>query len=301
LQLTRFIKDRRPGNGLLLGLLAGLIGISHPLWMLFPFFLGILLWFRYRDRRSKLVTLGRVGVVFAGILAVLVPWHAARIAFSLPQSGQGQTGFGGGGGWTFYVGSRAETLGSTVPEDYLVVETYFPPGRLAKLHEKTKTGEVKIEPHLLAIIEEKLASPYESDRVLTDFDYYRAGIENWIDKPLQIPKLIAAKFYWYFLGTATTPSYPLKSSPISGEGWRFIVKILNWPLILAAVGGLWLVAKDYRDKLIVFGPLVLHTATVIVTYSDNRYKYPNLSAIFLLVSVFCVYASQWFSRKGPNA
>lgn len=295
--LARFIQTERAATGLLLGFISGVIGISHPLWLFFPVVIVVVLIMRYRKTGSRRLMIRRVGPVALAAAAVLVPWQAVRVASGLPQMGQGGTGFGGGGGWTFYVGSRVETNASTVPEDYVVAESYFPPGRLKEVYEKIRTGDLTVEPILASIIAEKVASPDKQDWVLTDFDYYRAGIENWLHKPLLVPKLLGIKIYWYLFGVATTPSYPLQGTVLYNRTWRAFFMILNWPLIILAAIGLWMVARSRRGYLVIFAPLVVHTVVVIATYSDNRYKYPNMPAVFLLAAVALIALQDRFHAR----
>ena len=40
-----------------------------------------------------------------------------------------------------------------------------------------------MEPHLFAIVQEKLRSSDPTEQVLTDSDYYKAGVENLLDHP----------------------------------------------------------------------------------------------------------------------
>lgn len=295
--LARYVNHQSPLTSCFLGLVTGLLSISHPIWVFSPAVLCVSLFFTYRRREKRWLIARKLSFVVLGLLAVLVPWHAVRIAWNLPQLGQGGTGFGAGGGFTFYVGSRAETRGQTVPEDYLVVETYFPIGRLRDLFERVQTGEVTIEPILLKIIEEKLASPDQVDWTLTDFDYYRAGIENWLDRPWQIPYLVAIKTYWFLLDVNNTPSYPMPESVLYNYSWRVFFKMLNWPTLILTLIGLAVVRRRYPDRLVLFAGLIYQTLAVLLTYPDNRYKYPGMSAMALLVAVGSLWAAGYVIRR----
>ena len=294
--LAVFLKREQTRSGVILGLLLGTVALSHSLWLFLPALILLLLAIRYRGTGGRWQVVWRLRWVVAGCAIVIVPWVAVDIGLGLPRLGQGGAGFGGGGGWGFYIGSRVETGGFTVPEDYLVAESYFPPGRLREIYEMTQKGEVTIEPILLEIIAEKLNSPDSKDWVLTDFDYYRAGIENWLHRPLQIPVLFWQKGSWYLFGQPSTPIYPLPKTIFFTTVHRDLFKALCWPLVLLAFGGLWVVAKHHRDKLIIFSPLIFQTFTVIMTYPEGRYAYPNLSAIFLLVALGVGLVSKTFRR-----
>lgn len=287
LMMMRYINDDRPPTALLFGFCVGLMGVSHAAWLVLP--AVVLAAFYLRSRKStasRWSAVRRLAFVVLGVVAVLAPFNAVRLGFGLPQLGGGGTGLGTGasGGFTFYVGSRAETRGLTVPIDYVVVETYFPPGRLRELYEEIQRGEASVEPILLAIIKEKLDSPDPKDWVLTDFDYYRAGIENWFDKPWQIPYLLAAKTYWFLLDMGSSPTYPLEYSTLHTYEWRVFFKYQNWPVVLLMLIGFWVFGRQRRHDLVIFVPFAFQILIVLAVYPDNRYKYPVLSSLFLLTS-----------------
>jgi 4-amino-4-deoxy-L-arabinose transferase-like glycosyltransferase len=304
--LALFLKRRGRMVGIAAGIVLGIAGISHPIWLVMPLLiLGALYW-QYRRDADRWIAVRKLGYVLVGVAVVFVPWTTARVFLGVPQLGGAGSGFGAGGGFTFYAGSRVETRGLALAEDYLVAETYFPLGKLRELYERVEKGEVTIEPILLAIIEEKLASPDKNDWTLTDFDYYRAGIENWFHKPLRVPELLAYKFNWYLLHIATSPSYPLPHNLFHNPAWRTLFHILNWPGVALAIAGLVITYRKSRNLTPLFAPAVFHTIAVLATYPDNRYKYPNLSAGFVLIAftlpvVIGWTRAQWKRAAGDRA
>jgi hypothetical protein len=92
------------------GVVLALVVLTHIGWQPFVPVAVVALWHK-RDALVGLTT------SVAVILAVLVPLHI--IYPGQPwQSGKGNSGYGGGSAWTFYVGTHTKTQGTPTPGDF---------------------------------------------------------------------------------------------------------------------------------------------------------------------------------------
>lgn len=279
------LETARPSTAMVAGVLLGLLSISHSdwqflVWIMLPL-IAFSLFLRHGGRRWRNASLAAV----AGAMLVIAPLQVMRTRHGLPQMGQGGLGYGSGGGWTFYVGSRAETRGLAINEDYLLSSTYPSPRHLAALHDKLKSKEVTLEPVIMESISRKLALPNEADHFLRDADYYRAGLTNWLDQPMQIPGLILDKAAFFLLSEGNTLYGGYPASALYGQRWEGLFHWLRSPLLILAVVGFAIFFTGYRGQMVLFIPLVLQTLVPLLTSPEVRYQYPNLPTVFLLAAL----------------
>ena len=113
-----------PRLALVAGIAAALLSISHAayqfVWIVLIMSLAAHFWIRERPRFSL------AGFFALGTAVIVLPYLVLTSAAHLPHLGEGARGFGGGGGWTFYIGSRWETDFTLAPGDYEVDDLYGP-------------------------------------------------------------------------------------------------------------------------------------------------------------------------------
>lgn len=264
-----------------LGLTLGVLAISHAayqwLWVIVVITLTLASAF---GRRSLAPA---TAVVTLATLAVLVPYHVVAKVEHRATTGTGGRGYGGGGGWTFYVGSRPQTDFRRIPDDFKIGDLSAP-GQLVRLAHDVDEGKVYMEPHLRKILEEKAHRANALHETLTDSDYYRAGLQNLLSDPLGWPRKVWFNGSTLFALPADLDLYKPDVAP--GTTWfRDVWRPLSIALFALAAVGLIVVALRRRIALILFVPLVFETAIVIASYAEARYVIPLLSSMFLLAAV----------------
>ena len=277
--------------GVLCGLAVGVLSITHSAYQFLPFALyPVFLAHLYFYDRGHL----RLAMYFLiGILLIQVPYQVTVVAKQLPTLGEGARGCGGGGGWTFWEGSRPETDFARRPEDFAVADLSAP-GQLILLGERIARDEVQVEPHLLRIIEEKLSLRNPMDQTLTDGDFYRAGIENLLEHPLKWPRKLRVNAFVLFGFPSRMLFYP--PDPTEATWFRGPWRMLNWLLnIGSALGAVFLLWKR-RDRLILFAPFAFQAALILAALAENRYVIPFWSSMFLLTSIGIFGWLEMFSR-----
>lgn len=291
--LALLIKTQRPLLGLIVGLTLGIVALSHAAWQLLAWVMIPLLVIQYGRNKVLRSAWPSLALVVLGLSAIFVPWHITRVVYDLPN--MGQIGVAGQrGAWNFYIGSRMETWGRIAPGDRKIAQTSSSGTRLQTLYEQTQAGEILIEPIMLGIIEQRLASSDDpADWFLTDGDYYRAGIANWLDNPLDIPYLLAHKTLYYLLGQVGIVPALYDFNALYTPWLIRLSKGASAPLLIFGLLGLGVVIKQHRTYLLLFVPLIFQTGVIVLTHSEGRYKFPNMAPTFLLATLgifaFCAY------------
>jgi hypothetical protein len=93
----------------------------------------------------------------------------------------------------------------------------------------------------------------------------------------------------------------MPESVLYNYSWRVAFKTLNGPILILTLIGLLVVRKQRPDRLILFAGFIYQTLAVLLTYPDNRYKYPGMSAMLLLVAVGALWAAGYVSKRGAQA
>ncbi len=285
LMLACLLETARSSTAMVAGVLLALLSISHSAWQFLVWIMLPLIVFSLLQRHDRLRSRNASLAAVVGAMLVIAPLQVMRIRHNLPGMGQGGFGYGSGGGWTFYVGSRAETRGLAVTEDYMLSSTYPSPRHLAALHDKIQRKEVILEPVIAQILSRKLASPNEADHFLRDPDYYRAGLINWLDEPRQIPGLILDKASFFLLSEGNTLHAGYPASALSGPRWEGLFHWLRAPLLILGFVGFAILFAGYRGQMVLFVPLVFQTLVPLLSSPEVRYQYPNLPTLFLLAAL----------------
>jgi 4-amino-4-deoxy-L-arabinose transferase-like glycosyltransferase len=264
------------------GLTAAVLSISHSAYQLLWIVLAVALVasLLVRDRRQL-----ELAVVFVlGALVIVAPYGAYTITADLPRLGEGARGYGGGGGWSFYIGSRWQT-GFQQADDDLRIADLSEPGQLVAVGEAIDRDEIEVEPHLLATIRSKLARPDPWHQTLTDRDYYRAGLANMVEKPSKWPRKVSRNVQAMFTVPSDLRLY--KPDPEPGSTWfRPIWRPLGFLVAALAATGMSYVLARRRDRLVLFVPVMLQLLVFIVaTDAVARYTIPLWSSLCLLASV----------------
>lgn len=267
-----------PRLAILAGSASGLLSISHAafqfLWIVLLVALTVYLWIRERRRFAL------AGFFALGTAAIILPYMVFTAAAHLPHLGEGARGYGGGGGWTFWIGSRWQTDFTLGPGDYEAGDLYGP-GALVELGKKIDQGRVHVEPHLLKTIRAKLARPDAEQLTLTDGDYYRAGLENLLDRPGKWPRKLGRNAETLFLVPRDLNFLP--EDPLPSQTWfRPLWRPLSAMLAVLSLAGLFYVLARRRDDVILVVPLVFQLLLLMVTHADYRYIIPLWSSMFLL-------------------
>lgn len=288
--LARVITGASMKWSLATGLLLGGLAITHSAFQLVGIALLVALtahWLAFDRSRLRQAVL--VGV---GLFAVLVPSLLIRQAFDLPQQGEGARGWGGGGGWTFWIGTRSD-LGYWQPVDGWKFSELTADGQFAEVASQVRQGSLTTDPHLTQIILDKAAAGNVRDQTLTDADFYRAGLANLLDDPASWPLKVA-----YGINKLTTIPDGItlyRSAPsaaaITGP-WTPAAAAL---LALALAGVLCLLVRA-RDRLVLAVPFVVQLAVLIAAYPENRHAIPLWGAMALFTGVAAGYAASAFQR-----
>jgi hypothetical protein len=256
------------------GATAAIVSVAHPAYQFL--WLVVLLAAVAIVRRREVVTPMAIG------MATIVVPYAALVLVGAPRLGQGDTPYSGsGGGWNFYVGSRAETNFTAVPSDYVVWHNRDDLGRVQQLE---RAGLVEMEPRLAAAIERKLASPEPSERRLTDADYWALGREHLLAAPENWPAKLRR-------GAATILLFPRDPRVLGTPGaaevvwWRDVWRPFSFGLLLLALGGLVYVLARRRDRLLLFVPGLAAVFAFSLVHAEPRYGVPLWPALFLLAAL----------------
>lgn len=265
------------------GLVLGLLAISHSAFqalswvMALAFAVHLLVY----DRSKLRLVLSVLG----GILVGWAPVTLAAAAFGLPHLGEGARGYGGGGGWSFWIGSRAET-GFVGTADDAQLGDLSADGQLIDVGRRIDRGELHVEPHLLAAIRRKLAGPNPRSATLEDGDYYRAGFASLLETPEQWPAKLRLNAEALFLVPSDIGFY--RPDPTRQTWFRGIWRPLSGALALLAALGLARVVIERRDRLILFVPVVMQAVLLMFFVVEHRYVIPLWSSMFLLAGVGAV-------------
>ncbi len=277
--LTRCITGGGSGSFVSTGLLLGVLSITHSAFQFVGLVtLGALIlhrW-RYNDGRRW-----RTALLAAGMLAVVLPSLVVRSAFDLPQQGEGARGYGGGGGWTFWIGSNPD-LGYRQPVDGYKFSELGAEGEFAEVLDQVRSGELYADPHLKAIILAKAGSSDLAHETLTDADFYKAGVQNLLSEPARLPVKVTSgvtKLVAVPPGLSYYRTEPSAAAP--GAPWQF------FSYVLFAVGGagILLVAIARRDRLILVVPLAVQATVLILAFPENRHVIPLWGSLFLFSGV----------------
>ncbi|MBI2841622.1 MAG: glycosyltransferase family 39 protein [Acidobacteria bacterium] len=264
------------------GIFLGIVSLSHSAYQYLPWAVVATLILHYR---RHLWERAREHMVFgAGLFIILLPFHAVRIYENLPSLGQGGLGFGGGGAWAFYIGSRPETKWYVIPDDFKYTDATTLQS-FKRVVGQIESGEIWMEPTLRQIIMERQTSIDPAARRLKQSDFYRAGLRNWLEAWYLLPNMVWTKACQYFsirvgFGPAPRPAI----SPLSP-----MFMILNWIyvdrlLLLLASAGLALVIGVRTNRLLIFVPLLFQTALFLASQPVWRYSYPLTPSMILLAA-----------------
>ena len=280
-----------------LGVVLGVLSLTHSAWQ----FAGLLTLVALAVHllvfdRSNLRLAAYAGV---GLIAILGPYTVVQAAADLPQMGQGGLGYGAGGGWTLWSGSRSTTDFLPI-EDSFTVANLNGPGGVVEMSRLLDAGELEIDEHLAETIRAKAASPEAATLQLTDGDFYDAALANLLDDPGAWPRKLEQGLTTVFLPNVDLVFFaaPLEQTWFR-EPWRPLAK----GVVVLLVLGLALLVVRRRDRLIMAVPVAAQTAVFLVAVPEHRYGYPLLSSVFLLasyavVSLVCVVRR---ARAGSTA
>ena len=284
--LTIARKSRRAA--LAAGLALGALSITHGAFQFLPLVMVLALGahFALVDRRA----LPLAALTVVGVLCVHAPYVAVRTLADLPSLGQGAQGYGGGAGWTFYVGSRAETGFIPVPDDYQIGDLSAP-GQLQEVAARLARGELQIEPELASLIRERAAGPGALRATLTDGDYLRAGLRNLWEHPSKLPEKLQLNAATLFLLPSGLQAY----GPTEALGPSFQPAEVRWytkawrplsaVLFALTVLGLSYLLLFRRDRLVLAVPFVLQAGILLAALVEPRYAVPLWSSMFFLAAV----------------
>ena len=278
------------------GIALGILSLTHSAWQFVPVVtIGALaLHFRLYDRSHlRLAAWTAIGAV-----AIVGPYTIAQTAADLPQAGQGGLGYGAGGGWGFWVGSRSWTHFLPVADDYKIANLNAP-GGVVKIARLLDDGKLHTDSHLARVIRRKASAPDAATAQIADGDFYDAGIQNLLEHPGAWPDKLYGGLKTIFLPTPdltffaarlATPNLTFFAAPVDAtwfrRPWR---SIAPWVAGLM-LAGILLVLVRMRNRLVLFVPLLLQTVLFLSGTPETRYGYPLLSSVFLLASYAVVSA-----------
>lgn len=277
--LTRCITGGGTWSYISTGLLLGVLAITHSAFQ----FVGLVTlvalllhrW-RYRDGMRW-----RTALVGAGMVAIVLPSLLIRGAFDLPQQGEGARGYGGGGGWTFWIGSNPD-LGFRQPVDGYKFSELGAEGEFAEVLDQVRSGELYADPHLKAIILAKAQSADLQHETLTDADFYRAGVQNLLSEPALLPVKVTsgmAKLLSVPPGLGYYRTGPSTAAP--GAPWQFF----SYALFVLGGAGILMLAISRRDRLILIVPLAVQASVLILAFPESRHVIPLWGSLFLFAGV----------------
>jgi hypothetical protein len=279
--------------GFVLGVVLGALSISHAAFQFLPLVMVLALGIHFRvvSRRSLPIA----GLVAAGVLCVHAPYVAIRTAADLPRLGAGAQGYGGGGGWTFYVASRAETGFAPIPDDY-VIGDLSAPGQLQEVARRIARGELNVEPDLAEVIRRLAATPDAAHATLTDADYLHAGVHNLLEHPGRLPEKLRLNASTLFVLPSGLPSYDQQGGAVAAEepAPRRLLSIwrpLSGALLALTLLGLAYLLLIRPGRIVLAVPFAFQTALVLVSLAEPRYVVPLWSSMFLVAA--CGVAGWW--------
>lgn len=261
------------------GLLLGCLAVTHSAFQ----FVGVATivalavhrW-RYRDQRP-----GYTLLLGLGLVAILLPSMVIRGVYDLPQQGEGARGYGGGGGWTFWIGSNP-ALGFRQPVDGNKFAELTAEGEFAEVLRQVRAGELATDPNLTRIILAKSGSADLAHEKLTDADFYRAGIANLLSDPGAWPRKAARGLNTLMTvpaGLAYYRSAPSAAAP--GAPWQF----LSYTLFVVGFAGVFLIAASRRSRLILAVPFLVQFSVLLAAFPENRHVIPLWGSLFLFGAV----------------
>jgi hypothetical protein len=277
-------------TALALGAALALLSLTHSAWQFvgIPTVAALALHFLVYDR-SRLRLAGYAALV---LVAVLGSYSAVRAATDLPRAGEGGRGYGAGGGWGFWVGSRSSTDFLPVADDYTIAN-HNAPGGVVQLAQRIRAGELTTDEHLTKIIFEKVSRSDAAKEQLEDGDFYDAGIRNLLDDPGAWPEKVGHGLKTVFL---PAPDLTFYAAPLAATWFRHPWRQLAGWVAALMIAGLALVTLQRRDRLVLFVPLVFQVTLFVAWAPESRYGYPLLSSVFLLAS-FAVVNAFWMARN----
>ena len=298
--LAATIRRKSAKLALLCGVVSGLLSVGHSAYQFLPIalVLAFLAHLCFSGRRHFWLA----GFIVIGIFFIQVPYRIAVIAADLPRLGQGAKGYGGGGGWGFYIASRFDTNFIGINDDNHLVDLAAP-GQLIEVGRKIDRGEIHVKSHLLKIIRQKLALPDAVNQTLTDSDFYRAGIQNLLERPDKWPIKLENNVIELFVIPDGIRFYA--PDPTTATWFRKPWPALSKGLILCTLLGSLFAFWKHRDRLVLFVPAAFQSAVFIVVIVEWRYVIPFWSSMFLLAAagvVGCLESlsaawSQWSQRR----
>lgn len=284
--LSRCVTGGGRWTHLAMGLLLGVLAITHSAFQLVGLLtvlaLSVHRWI-FKDQSQR-----RTAWALLGLLAVLLPSLVVRSAFDLPQQGEGARGYGGGGGWTFWIGSNP-ALGFHQPVDGYKFSELTGEGEFTEVLRQIRSGELATDPNLTRIILAKAQSPDLVHEKLTDADFYRAGIQNLLSDPGAWPRKLA--YGWNKLVGVPTGLTYYRSAPSDatlGAPWQF----LSYALFTCGLAGMILTGLRHRSRLILGVPFVVQLAVLLAAFPESRHVIPLWGSLFLFAGVTLPYVRQ---------
>jgi hypothetical protein len=256
----------------------GLLSLTHSGWQ----FAGVVtavavlvhFWVYDRDRICVAVAL------LAVVVGILASYTVVRVATDLPRPGQGGVGYGAGGAWGVWTGSRSFTDFLPVPDDYTIANENAP-GGVVHHAQLIRTDKLQPDRHLSATILDKAAGPDASTQQITDSDFLHAGFANLLDHPGAWPRKTWVGLKRLFL---PNPNLVFYAAPVKATWFRHPWRTVAVPLLGLTVAGLVLLLASRRDRLVLFVPLVAQTVIFLVGVPEPRYSYPLVSSMMLLAA-----------------
>jgi hypothetical protein len=283
-----------------LGLVLGVLSLTHSAWQFAGLFTLVALF-------VHLLVFDRPNIRLAayagmGLLAILGPYAVVQVVEDLPQIGDARKGYGAGGAWAVWSGSRAETDFLPTEDSYTVAQRNYLRGGVVVMARLLESGELEIDEHLAETIREKAASPDAATLQLTDVDFYEAALANHLDDPGAWPRKVEQGLKTVLLPAPDLTFYAVPLKTWFREPWRPLAK----GLVVLLVLGLALLVVRRRDRLILAVPLALQTAAFLVGVPEHRYGYPLLSGVFILasyavVSLVCMARQARAESTAPGA
>jgi hypothetical protein len=270
------------GVAVALGIALGILSLTHSAWQFVALvtIFALALHFRLYDRgRLRLA-----GWAAIGALTILGPYAIAQNAADLPQPGQGGLGYGAGGGWGFWVGSRAWTDFLPVADDYTIANINAP-GGIVKMSRLVSQGKLHPDRHITAVIRSKAVGPGAATAQITDGDFYDAGVQNLLERPGRWPDKLYRGLKTIFL---PAPDLTFFAPPVAATWFRSPWRSIAPWVVGLMLAGLAMVLVKLRNRLVLFVPLLMQSVLFVVGTPESRYGYPLLSSVFLLASVGAV-------------
>lgn len=268
-----------------LGLCFGIMAVTHSAYQ----YVGLvtlgalmLMWGLRRESWR------RAGLVVAAMALVLVPISLGRIAFDLPGQGEGSRGYGGGGGWTFWAASNVDT--DFIPNPAIKSLGDLNSEEVRQRAIEAREGRLAVDRHMLQVLEAKLGP--EQDTVISDRQFYQAGIQNLLDHPESWPRKATVGISNLLRVPADLGYYG--PAVVQWPGPWQTVRILLTSLALV---GLLMVGLKRRDRLILFVPMLSMYALLLIAMPERRHSIPMFGSEMLLVAFAMVYP---FERNSPD-